>query len=58
MDEEYRALLYMVLCNYQDVFPGTLPICALPNWKLGTMHDLPLVEGSKLVRKSMYRHSP
>ena len=48
----------MVLCKYWDAFPGILPMCALPNQKLGDLHKVPLVEGAKPVRKSMYRHSP
>ena len=58
VDEMCRALLGMVLCKYQDVFPGMLPTHALSNWKLGDLHEIPLMEGAKLVRKSMYRHSP
>ena len=31
---------------------------AQPNWKLGDVHEIPLVDGAKLKRKSIYRHSP
>ena len=48
----------MVLHKYQDVFPGILPIHALPNQKLGDIHEILLVEGTEPVRKSIYRHSP
>ena len=58
VDENYRALLHMVLHKYRVVFPSTLPICAPPNRKLGDVHEILLVEDAKPVRKSMYRHSP
>ena len=58
VDKKYRALLHTVLNKYFDVFPGKLPTHALPNWKLGDIHEIPLVEGAEPVWKSMYRHSP
>ena len=58
VDEKNRALLCMVFCKYQDVFPGILPTQAPPNQNLGDIHDIPLVEGAKPIQKSMYRHSP
>ena len=48
----------MVLYKYCDVFPGTLPTRAPPNQKFGDVHEIPLVEGAVLIRKSMYRHNP
>ena len=41
-----------VLYKYWDVFPGMLPTCAPPNQKLGNIHEIPLVEGAELVKKS------
>ena len=45
----------MVVCKYWDVFPGTLSTRAPPNWKVGDVHEIPLVEGPEPVRKSIYR---
>ena len=54
VDEKNRASLCMVLDKYQDVFTSMLPICAPPNQKLGDVQEIPLIEGAKPVRKSMY----
>ena len=58
IDEKRRASLHMVLYNYQDLIPVTLLTRAPPNWKLGYIREIPLVEGTEPVRKSMYRESP
>ena len=58
IDEKYRISLYILLCKYNDLFPGTLPIQAPANQKLGDIHEIPLEEGAKPIWKSMYRHSP
>ena len=58
VDEKYRALLHMVLCEYCDVFLVMFPTHGPPNWKLGDIYEIPLVQGAKLVRKSIYRHRP
>ena len=58
VDEKYRTPLRTVLCKYCDIFPGTLPTRAPPNWKLGDIHEIPLEEGAKPVQNSIYRHSP
>ena len=54
VDEKNRASLCTVLYKYWDVFPGMLPTCAPPNWKLGDIHEIPLEEGAEPVWKSMY----
>ena len=54
MEENYGASLY----KYRDVFPGKLPAWAPPDWKLGDMYEIALVEKAAPTRKSMYRHSP
>ena len=58
IDEQYRTTLHTVLCKYCDVFPGALHTQAPPNWKLGDMHKIPLIEGAEPIQKSMYQHSP
>ena len=58
VDEKSRASLCMVICKYCDVFLGILLTCEPPNWKLGDIHEILLVEGAKPVGKSIYRHSP
>ena len=58
IDEKYRTLLPTVLYKYYDVFPGTLPTQAPPNWNLGDVYEIPLEEGAKPIQKSIYRHSP
>ena len=45
---------YIALYKYKDVFPGMLPTRAPPNWKLGDIHEIPLIEGAKPIQKSMY----
>ena len=50
--------LHMVLYKYWVEFLGMLLIHTPPNQKLGDVHKIPLVEGAKQVRKSIYRHSP
>ena len=44
----------MVVCKYHDIFPGALPTRAQPNWKLGDVHEIPLVKGAKPIWESMY----
>ena len=39
------------------VFSGVLPTWGLHNWKLGDIHKMQLMDGSKLITKSIYRHS-
>ena len=58
VEERYRAWICIVLGYYRDIFPGALPTLAPPNQKLGDIHKIPIVEGTKPKRKSMYRHSP
>ena len=58
VDEKYRTLLGMVLCQYCNIFPGILPTQALFNQKLGDVHKIPLEEGVEPIQKSIYRHSP
>ena len=53
-----RVLLDTVLYYYHDIILGTLPIQAQPNWKLGDIHEIPLMEGAEPVKKSIYSHSP
>ena len=54
VDEKNRASLHTILAKDWDVFPGTLPIRAPPNWKLGDVYKIPLEEVAKPVQKSMY----
>ena len=35
-----------------------LPTQALPNQKLGDVHEVPLVKDDEPINMSMYRHSP
>ena len=49
VDEKYWTSLCMVLYKYHDIFPGTLPTQAPPNWKLGDVHKIPLEEGAEPV---------
>ena len=44
----------MALYKYHDVFPGTLPTCAIPNQKLGDVHEILLEKGAEPIWKSMY----
>ena len=33
-----------------------LPIWETPNWKLGDVHEIPLMDKAELIRKFMYRY--
>ena len=56
VEQRHQASLYMVLYWYCDVFWGKVPTQVLPNQKLGDVHEIPLVEGGKPIRKSMNRY--
>ena len=42
----------MILCKNCNVSLSMLPTWAPPNWKLGDIHEIPLVEGFEPVKKS------
>ena len=56
--EEYREYLHMVLYKYHGIFLGTLLTQAPLSWKLGDIHEIPLMESDAPIRKSMYKNSP